>query len=413
MGVDPASAQGNESLRASRWALEHIGDDDFKSEAKGWRSQWEKKTAGRAIEAKPSAFKNCAIRGIDAKTSASVPSFRAAPQPTATTMKKSPVPALLAIGFATFQQASAAPPFAGTIFVSPNIITASDPTVFQNVVAAGQGIRSMFDRRVNGFVSLNAFLFNASFSGGSVIEIQVNPEFGNAETAEMEASKYGEVIGRLPACLRADVQTVWIHQGTEPFGGGNNNLLIHTGQADLYSADGILEETLVHEATHTSLDVTHAAAPGWLAAQGADNEFISTYARDFPASEDVAETFLLYLALRYRPDRIGESLANTISATIPGRIAYFDGVTFDLNPLVPPAPFAITGFAANSSTGNLALTWKSRPGHDYAVEISTDLMIWSDLVTGIASQGPSTSLAYTGPLPNGKAFFKVRESPAP
>lgn len=30
--------------RASRWALEQIDDDDFKQEAEGWRSQWEKRT---------------------------------------------------------------------------------------------------------------------------------------------------------------------------------------------------------------------------------------------------------------------------------------------------------------------------------------------------------------------------------
>ena len=92
------------------------------------------------------------------------------------------------------------------------------------------------------------------------------------------------------------METVWIHRGTEPFGGGNNNLLIHTGRADLYAADGILEETLVHEAAHTSLDAAHASAPAWLAAQSADPTFISTYARDFPNREDIAESVLPYLA---------------------------------------------------------------------------------------------------------------------
>ena len=48
------------------------------------------------------------------------------------------------------------------------------------------------------------------------------------------------------------------------------NLLIHTGQADRYAADGILEETLVHEAAHTSLDAAHASALDWLAAQTDD-----------------------------------------------------------------------------------------------------------------------------------------------
>ena len=64
------------------------------------------------------------------------------------------------------------------------------------------------------------------------------------------------------------------------------------------------KETLVHEAAHTSLDSAHASAAGWLAAQSADPTFISTYARDFPAREDIAETFVLYLAVRYRSDRI-------------------------------------------------------------------------------------------------------------
>ena len=49
-----------------------------------------------------------------------------------------------------------------------------------------------------------------------------------------------------------------------------------------FTSKGILEETLVHEAAHTSLDRTHATAAGWLAAQTADGTFISTYARDHP-----------------------------------------------------------------------------------------------------------------------------------
>ena len=122
-------------------------------------------------------------------------------------------------------------------------------------------------------------------------------------------------------------------QGYEPFGGGNNNLLIHVGQADLYLQDGILEETFVHEAAHTSLDAAHASAPAWLAAQSADPTFISTYALDFPRREDIAESFLPYLAIRYRPDRISLSLADTIMQTMPSRIAYFDNQSFDMHPI--------------------------------------------------------------------------------
>lgn len=223
------------------------------------------------------------------------------------------------------------PPFDGTIFADPDIITENDPTAYRSIIDNGQGQRTMFDRRTDAWENLNAFLFTASFSDGDDIEIQVNPEFSEVGSARSEALNYAPVIGRLPKYLRAEVKTVWIHKGGNPFGGGNNNLLIHTGQAEIYASSGILEETLVHEACHTSLDAKHASATGWLAAQNADGEYISTYAKENPEREDIAESFLLYYAYKYRPDRISQSMANVIFSTIPNRIAYFDRQSFEAN----------------------------------------------------------------------------------
>lgn len=229
--------------------------------------------------------------------------------------------------------ASAVPVTSGTIFIDPDIIVASDPTTYTGVSYAGIGGRLMFDRRRDAFVTYSAFLFQATYSDGPALEIQVNPEFGTRAAAEEQAAKYGRVIGQLPAALRTSLQTVWIHQGVQPFGGGNNNLLIHTGQADIYVASGILEEALVHEASHTSLDAVHASAPRWLAAQAADADFISTYAREFPEREDVAETFLVWLAVRYRADWISPHLAQRVKAAIPHRLAYLDSRSFKISPV--------------------------------------------------------------------------------
>lgn len=226
-----------------------------------------------------------------------------------------------------------APPFSGTIFIDPDIITASDPTTFQSLTPTGQGMRTMFDRRANAFIQLQAYLFNAAFSDGLSAEVQVNPEFGSVEAARIQADKYAVVIGRLPRALRVSVATVWIHQGVQPFGGGNNNLLIHVGQGDLYLADGILEETFVHEAAHTSLDAAHATSAGWVTAQTRDVNFISTYARDNPTREDIAESFLPYLAVKYRSGRITAELAATIRQFIPNRIAYFDSLNLTMLPV--------------------------------------------------------------------------------
>src|SRR5262245_3676081 len=259
--------------------------------------------------------------------------------------------------------AHAAPPFSGTIFIDPDIITAADPTTFTNITYIGQGIRNMYDRRSNSFNNINAFLFNARYNDGFTVEVQVNPEFTNSTMAMVDATKYATVIGRIPTYARSRVQTVWIHKGVFGFGGGNTNLLIHTGQGALYEADGILEETFVHESGHTSLDPTNAAAPGWLAAQAADPEFISTYARDNPTREDVAESILTWLAIRYRSSRISLSLSNTIATNIPNRLAYFDSLNLEMYPIVPAFPPAATVTATNVSARSATLRADINPGN--------------------------------------------------
>ncbi len=228
------------------------------------------------------------------------------------------------------EHACTAPPFGGSVFITSGLLTSADPTVYTVATSAGRGSRRMFDRRVNDWITVDAYLVDLAFSDGLSAEVQVNPEFGSDGAALALAQRFGPVIGRLPRALREDVETVWIHQGVFPFGGGNNNLLIHTGQADDYEATGVLEEALVHEASHTSLDASIAAASGWVAAQRADSCFVSTYARDNPTREDVAESFLPYLALRRRPASLSAEQRAAVTASMPNRIAYFDRLSLDL-----------------------------------------------------------------------------------
>ena len=228
---------------------------------------------------------------------------------------------------------SFAQPYSGTIFIDSTIITSSDPSTIVSTTYTGKGMRTVYDRRIPGWVTMNAYLFNIVWSDGLTSEAQVNPEFGSQSAAFMEADKYGIIIGRLPYSLRVDVNALWIHMGTQPFGGGNNSILIHTGQSSIYEAQGILEETLVHEASHTSLDATHALASGWASAQNMDHKYISTYAASNPTTEDVAESFLTWLAVRQCALRISQQNYNTIIQTIPNRITYFDNQNFNLNPI--------------------------------------------------------------------------------
>ena len=182
----------------------------------------------------------------------------------------------------------------------------------------------MFDRRTGSFDTVNPFLFEAYFADGLKIEVQVNSEFETPDSAEAAALIYLYAVGQLPTELRQEVDTIWLHKGDEDFGGGNNNLLIHHERGLTYIDQEVLEEVFLHEASHTSLDPHHYGEE-WEKARSADaNNYISLYAKDNPDREDIAETFPMYYALRYKASRVSTDLLRTIQNTVPNRIKYFD-----------------------------------------------------------------------------------------
>ena len=285
-----------------------------------------------------------------------------------------------------------APPYSGTVFVDEDIIVSSDTSVFESLVPTGRGDRQMFDRR-EGWVTVNAFLFRADYTDGLSIEFQVNPEFEDETQAQEQAERYAPIIGRLPYALRKDVETSWIHRGDEPFGGGNNNLLIHTDRAETRIAEALIEEVLSHEAAHTSLDADHAEAAGWLDAQVADDEFVSTYARDNSTREDIAESFLMYLAVRHRRDRISAEDAASILDAIPNRIAYFDSLDLDLSPMV-------TGSCDGTNAPSSLLAIEKRifianPGNNLQQQTFIRLVNDNDVPTDVEIVGIDDAGRYT------------------
>lgn len=300
-----------------------------------------------------------------------------------------------------------APPFSGTIFLDGDIIKADELTSFIAMEPKGRGNRQMYDRRVNNWIINRAFLFEARFDDGLKIEVQVNSEYENEAEALQIAEKYLPTIGRLPNSLRKDVKTVWLHKGDKPFGGGNNNLLIHDTQGDKYIHSSILEETFVHEASHTSLDREHANAPGWLRAQELDPDFISTYARDNPTREDIAESFLLFLALDYRRDRISGQLADKITKTIPNRLEYFRDINLDLHPFIP-RKVSLSSWMVDSDQENFSLTWSTLLERQYQIEESIDLILWQQVGERIQSKGMILQKTFPISPEDGVKFYRMR-----
>lgn len=222
--------------------------------------------------------------------------------------------------------AHAEPPYRGTIWAGFDIIRTDDTSAFDTLMSAGTGSREMFDRRSNSLVTRTAYLFIATFTDGLEIKIQVNPEFGSVEEAEKQALRHLPAVGQLPTLLRRDVETMTIHAGDNDYGGGNNDLLIHTGRTAQYIRAKNLEETLFHEAVHTSIDGRYADSPEWKAAQAADSDFISSYARDHPDREDMAESMLPAYGVLIHPNRISAMQRDTIRETMPNRLAFFEAL---------------------------------------------------------------------------------------
>jgi len=234
----------------------------------------------------------------------------------------------------------AAPPFTDTTNISKDIIIASDPSSFKELSDGGDSVRKVFDRRTSAWAETKVWLFKVVYADrAEPTEVRVNKEFSDVTKARSLALKYAKVVGQLPACLRTDVQTITIHDGKKPCGGGNHGILIHVQQAEMRESDGFLEEVLFHECTHTSLDAVHASAKGWIDAQKADGGFISTNGAEHPMREDVAGSFLCYFAVKYRQGRISGDLVSKITKAMPARMAYFESQKLDFRPCVgfPPA----------------------------------------------------------------------------
>lgn len=220
------------------------------------------------------------------------------------------------------QQKEARPPFRGTIFDFPDLMKESDATAFTGLKFVEQGHRNMFDRRLDRFEQFSVFVFEATYADGKPIEVAVNREFETEVAAQKQAEFYATAFGRLPLFLRQEIDALHIQAGDKLFGGGRN-VLIHVEQGEAYQRDGILEETLGHEAAH-ALDQRYAREAGWLAAQKKDASFISSYAKENPFREDIAESVIPYFAVRMRPERITAEQRQKIEQSIPARIAYLD-----------------------------------------------------------------------------------------
>ena len=244
------------------------------------------------------------------------------------------------------------PPFNGTVWnLRGELITDADPTSFRRAEYTGEHERHMLVASNTGACCLRSYemahVFDAEFQDRRV-EFQVHSDTGSSEEARALVDVYAPIFGRLPRALRQHVREIELHwqdegcccnaafyDNPDPSAGA---IRCNAARANHEAERGFMEEIFLHEAVHVSLDPDHRLAAGWLEAQHSDPTFISDYARDNPRTEDLAETFSAWFAVRFRPDRITADQQQKILDAVPARLAYLDRQNFEMSPYVRAAP---------------------------------------------------------------------------
>lgn len=222
---------------------------------------------------------------------------------------------------------------AGLIF---DIIKEDDPSSFVCLHDQGRATRQMWDKRKNNEFNLNVFLFDAYYADGITFEVHVNPEFENSEAAMIEAFRYVNSLGQLPTIFRKGIRSLGVHDGNKGASAGAGKMFVYKDNAIYRQSYKHLEETLLHESVHASLDKRYMRDDDWRAAQIADNRFVTDYARRGYPREDMAETALLAWGILRYPGRIPPVDTADIKNAVPNRIAFLagllpiDGPLFDI-----------------------------------------------------------------------------------
>jgi len=225
------------------------------------------------------------------------------------------------------------PPFSGTVYLDPDIITPNDPSAFQELFYTGEGVRSAWHSEEAKVISFDAYLYNLMFDNGQIIEVAVNQAVGTEAKARARVTQASKPLGQVPVVLREHVELVAIHNGSgRATANTGGQISVYADRFDDLIQRGYFEELFIHEATHTSLDKFEYLNPAFREAQRKDNEFVSTYARDKPDREDIAESIVPYIAVRFRADRISAATDKRIRESMRHRIRYFDELDLDFYP---------------------------------------------------------------------------------
>ena len=215
-------------------------------------------------------------------------------------------------------------PFGGTVHTLPEMITADDPSTLTAVTFLGEVENEIWDHKVEEEFLVDAWAFRADFTHQTSVIFHANMSYGDFDIAEYHVKILAHIMGQMPRVCRSRTDEIDVNPTGDDWSASPGEMTIDMGALDQEALDGTLEESMMHECVHTSLDEDFEDDRAWHKAQRADRVFISDYAEENPASEDLAETITLYWGLLFHPERFDDELTETIRDTVPNRLKYLE-----------------------------------------------------------------------------------------
>lgn len=231
-----------------------------------------------------------------------------------------------------------------TNMIYSTLIKPSDPSLLVDVTyietAKRYPTRTLYYQEGTG--TFDVHIFRATFSNGHEMNFNIDTAFSISE-AEQEAQTIAYMYGQVPGLLLAGMDDFVLFKGD----GHPSSGRVTTFYTEVMKKLGdFVEENFMHDMAHASLDwdelngskqqfdiadnqtlIPHRGVlekNEWLSAARSDDYFVSYYAKDNPEREDIAESIIQYLVLRWRPERFDIYTLQFIEESIPERIAYLD-----------------------------------------------------------------------------------------
>ena len=171
----------------------------------------------------------------------------------------------------------------------------------------------------------SVYVYEAQYTDRQTINVMVDQGFSRSR-ADQLATLYARRVGQLPARSALDEFAVLVCCGDNTGYAERRQNRIAIFHRDLIVTFGVLGPFMLHEYAHLAYDAAAYSSAKWRAAVAADDRFITKYARDFPYREDVAESYVAWIAARCSADRLMPVEVEFIKSAIPARLAYFDDV---------------------------------------------------------------------------------------